>query len=245
MTRPVYVLQVRAEPGVDATRALRAWLKTGLQMYGLRCVEVREEPQTQEAIMPIDLTDTKSQSDPIPAGVYRLRAELMAGTAGTDHLLKVARNGVDLMLVLECTVIEGKHRGRKLWDYTTCELDEQGVITPLSQDELEEHQAFVHRGRSKLRAIINSAHGLNPKDKSEAAQEIRRRFNSYAAFDGIVFWAQVKERPASNGYAAGNNISFIITPDLPNYPQKTSAPPAVATSKPSLPRDDMDDSIPF
>ena len=170
MTRPVYVLQVRAEPGVDATRALRAWLKTGLQMYGLRCVEVREEPQTQEAIMPIDLTDTESQSDPIPAGVYRLRAKLMAGTAGTDHVLKVARNGVDLMLVLECTVIEGKHRGRKLWDYTTCELDEQGVITPLSQDELEEHQAFVHRGRSKLRAIIDSAHGLNPKDKSEAAQ---------------------------------------------------------------------------
>ena len=41
--------------------------------------------------MPIDLTDTEPQSSPIPPGVYRLRARLMAGTAGTEHLLKRAK----------------------------------------------------------------------------------------------------------------------------------------------------------
>jgi hypothetical protein len=34
------VLTIRAEPGVDAVRALRAWLKRGLRDYGLVCVDV-------------------------------------------------------------------------------------------------------------------------------------------------------------------------------------------------------------
>jgi hypothetical protein len=40
---------VRAEPGVDAIRALRAWLKTGLRIYGLRCVGI----QQQESVMDV------------------------------------------------------------------------------------------------------------------------------------------------------------------------------------------------
>ena len=42
MPRPVYMLQVRAKPGVDAIRALRAWLKRGLRDFGLRCLDIRE-----------------------------------------------------------------------------------------------------------------------------------------------------------------------------------------------------------
>jgi hypothetical protein len=253
--RPIFV--VRAEPGVDAIRALRAWLKIGLRMFGLRCVEVREEPQTKEAVMAIDLTDTETQrqsedQSPIPPGVYRLRAKIKAGTEGTDHLLQRAKNGVSLMLVLECTVVEGDHRGRKLWDYITCELDEQGVITPLPQNKLENLQTSMRLGRNKLRAIIDSAYKLDPKDTSEAAQA-KRRLDSYDAFDGIEFWAQVEERPAANGYGPSNNIDFIITPDLPDYPQQatSAAPPTAALSKPSSSggpvslRGAMDDEIPF
>ena len=196
--------------------------------------------------MPIDLTDTEPQNEPIPAGIYCLRAKLMAGTAGTDHLLKVAQNGVSLMLVLECTVIKGEHRNRKLRDYITCELDEQGVITPLSQDKLENLQLSARLGRNKLRAIIDSAHKLNPKDKSEAAQEIRRRFDSYAAFDGMEFWAQVEVRPASNGYRASNTIDLIITSDLPGYPELVAAPSKPSSSGgPVSLRGEMDDDLPF
>lgn len=206
--------------------------------------------------MPIDLTDTGTQrqsDDPIPAGVYRLRTRIKAGTEGTDHLLKRAKNGVSLMLVLECTVIEGEHQGRKMWDYITCELDEQGVITPLPQDKLEKLQTSARLGRNRLRAIIDSACKLDPNDKGEAVQEIRRRFDSYDAFDGIEFWAQVEERPAANGYGPSNNIDFIITPDLPDYPQEASAPPTAAPNKPSPSsssgpvslRNAMDDNIPF
>jgi len=47
MERPVFALRVRAEPGVDAIRSLRAWLKRGLRSYGLRCVDVRQERGTE------------------------------------------------------------------------------------------------------------------------------------------------------------------------------------------------------
>jgi hypothetical protein len=41
--RPTYALELRAEPGVDAVRALRAVLKNMLRRYGLRCISAYEE----------------------------------------------------------------------------------------------------------------------------------------------------------------------------------------------------------
>jgi hypothetical protein len=41
--RQVYVLSVRAEPGVDVIRALRALLKVMLRRFGLRCLDVRHQ----------------------------------------------------------------------------------------------------------------------------------------------------------------------------------------------------------
>jgi hypothetical protein len=38
--QPIYVLTVRANPGVDDIRALRAWLKIGLRTFGLKCVGI-------------------------------------------------------------------------------------------------------------------------------------------------------------------------------------------------------------
>jgi hypothetical protein len=42
-------LVVRAKPGVDEIRALRAWLKTGLRRFGLQCVAIT--PKTEEKAM--------------------------------------------------------------------------------------------------------------------------------------------------------------------------------------------------
>jgi hypothetical protein len=43
MTRSVFALRVRAERGIDAIRSLRAWLKSGLRNFGLRCLAIHEE----------------------------------------------------------------------------------------------------------------------------------------------------------------------------------------------------------
>ena len=38
--RPVYQLQVRAEPGVDENRALRWLLKSMLRRFGIKCLSI-------------------------------------------------------------------------------------------------------------------------------------------------------------------------------------------------------------
>jgi hypothetical protein len=49
VNRPVYVLHLRPESGVDAALALRAALKTLLRTFGLRCVSIRRElPMLEE-----------------------------------------------------------------------------------------------------------------------------------------------------------------------------------------------------
>jgi hypothetical protein len=45
----IYSLIVRAEPGVDSIRALRAWLKIGLRTFGLKVLEIT--PKQKEAKM--------------------------------------------------------------------------------------------------------------------------------------------------------------------------------------------------
>jgi hypothetical protein len=41
--RPVYVLRLRPEPGIDGARALRFALKRLLRDYGMRCLGARPE----------------------------------------------------------------------------------------------------------------------------------------------------------------------------------------------------------
>jgi hypothetical protein len=38
--RTSYVVTVRAEPGIDEVRALRAWLKIGLRTFRLKCLDI-------------------------------------------------------------------------------------------------------------------------------------------------------------------------------------------------------------
>ena len=41
--RPIFVLRLRALPGVDPTKALRFVLKSLLRRHGMQAIDVREE----------------------------------------------------------------------------------------------------------------------------------------------------------------------------------------------------------
>jgi hypothetical protein len=43
-SRPLFVVSLRPEPGVDGLRALRAALRTLLRRHGLRCVRITTAP---------------------------------------------------------------------------------------------------------------------------------------------------------------------------------------------------------
>jgi hypothetical protein len=71
-----YLLTVRAEPGVDAMRSLRALLKAMLRTYGLRCVKIQESKQQGRMTM-----DMRKYS----AGVIRPEGSVRWATGGKDH----------------------------------------------------------------------------------------------------------------------------------------------------------------
>jgi hypothetical protein len=197
--------------------------------------------------MALDLSDAGPQTsrDPIPPGVYHLRARLKAGSAGSDFLLHPSKSSPLLGVSLECTVIGGEHAGRKVFDWISAELDEDGMSATVPQEKLTNWQTAVRMGRAKLAAIIDSAIGLRPDDRSEVAQARRRQFDSYDKFDGVCFYAQVEIRPARGQFQARNEIYFIVTPDLPDYPKQASGTSNLPTTPKRSLQDEMDDTIPF
>jgi hypothetical protein len=43
---PIFLLRLQAQPGSDATRNLKQFLKLALRRYQLRCIDAREESQS-------------------------------------------------------------------------------------------------------------------------------------------------------------------------------------------------------
>jgi hypothetical protein len=89
---------------------------------------------------------------------------------------------------------------RKLWQRFTLRGSTEG------------HGEAGEISRNALRAILESARGITPDDKSEAAQAARR-VTSYGDFEGLRFMARVGVRPPKDGYPAKNTISEVLTPD--------------------------------
>jgi hypothetical protein len=194
--------------------------------------------------MAVDLNDTETQRGRslIPPGVYELEITVKRGGAGDDGWLRLAKNQRSLMLELECKVVDGEYAGKKVWDLITVEFDETDAIhlSPIESSKLENYRTSVRMGRSRLRAIIDSAYGLEPNDDSEAVKE-KRKLASYGDLHGLMFFAQVEERPGRDGYGPRNYIDFIITPDLPDWPQQPAK--TVIPLKRTL-EEDLDDALP-
>ena len=240
MARLSFALRVRAEPGIDAIRGLRAWLKRGLRDYGLRYLEIQQVSNTENATMAINLNEADNQDRAImPAGPYWVKARIRPGQAGDDGLLRLAKNQYSLMLDLQLTVIDNDEwRGKQIFDLITCDLldyeqNEDPLATPpLKGTNLANLQTSVRMGRSKLKAMINSAYGLRPNDDSDQARA-RRNIESFGVFDGICFMAQIEVQPARDSFKERNIVDFIIEPGDPAYrPRGSNSKQMVAASKP-------------
>src|SRR5262249_41016294 len=101
-------------------------------------------------------------------------------------------------------------------------------------------------GLTRLRAMLESAHEIDPRDESEAAKQVRE-FESVAIFDGLEFWAEVEIKPGDNGYRDRNSIFRLAGPGDGDW--RTAAPAQKTESAEETlakPKGrDMDDEIPF
>ena len=170
--------------------------------------------------MTFDMNDAEPQktSETIPDGTFArvtmiLRPGGLDGESEIDRgLLK--RSGTEgsdvLMLDAEFTVTEGPHIRRKFWQTFTVsggKLDENGV------------SIGAKITKSTLRAMIDSALGLNPEDMSEATKA-KRILRGFADLSGITFVAKIKVEASNNtAYSDKNKLDHVVVPTAPEWRQ--------------------------
>ena len=168
--------------------------------------------------------DKQRSFDVIPDGtICTVRMIVRPGNAGEGGMLKRSKDGKSEALDCEFIVQDGEHAKRRFYGLFTLEGETQG------------HIEAGRISQSKLRAILESARGIDPNDTSEAAKAARRT-TSYADFNRLCFMCRVGVDPPTNGYKAKNKLDYIITPEdkawkaVPQQPQQPAATSAPASS---------------
>jgi hypothetical protein len=178
-----------------------------------------------------DFNNADPQLDVIPANtIVTLQIKVRAGNAGEDGWLTQAHDGVSEGLDLEYTVVDSadkKYVKRKFRERLTLHGPTDG------------HAEAARISQSKIRAILESARGIRPDDKSEAAVQARR-LTHYGELEQMRFRARLGVEPPRNGYPAKNKISEIITPERKSWerveqPAESAATPSTSAKPASTP----------
>jgi hypothetical protein len=144
--------------------------------------------------------------DIIPKGeIVVVQLRIRPGDAGEDSLLDRSQKGDCKGLDCELTVIEGKYAKRKLFPWLLLSGTTSGQVD------------MAHSNLGTLKAIIESALGIKPRDMSEAAKKERARFADLSNFDGIRFMVKLGVEPAKGDYKAKNIMELVITPDMKQW----------------------------
>jgi hypothetical protein len=162
-----------------------------------------------------------------------LQLTIRPGGVGDGGWLRRSADGASEGLDCEFTVVDGQYARRKLWTLFTLHGTTQG------------HAEAGERSRETFRAILESARGIRPDDKSETAK-LARTVSGWADFDQLRFVARIGVRPPRDGYQAKNTIVEVITPERQTWKQpaqieaaaktnataSTTTPPANAIGRP-------------
>jgi len=183
---------------------------------------------------PFDLNNAGEQKsfDVIPAQtIVTVQMIVRPGNAGEGGWLKASGKGDSEGLNCECIIVAPpEHAKRKFFEWFT--------IRGATDGHAEAGEISMRR----IRAIVESARGIRPDDKSEAAQAARR-MTDWGDLNNIRFVAKLGVRPASGEFQAKNTILEVITPDRKQYskpdpvggPPPASSAPAGAAPAPTTP----------
>lgn len=166
----------------------------------------------------------QSSYDLIPKGtVLRVRMTIKPG--GYDDASQGWTGGYatrstttgSVYLNCEFVVLDGPFARRKMWSLI-------GLYSPKGAE-------WTNMGRTFIKAILNSARGINPGDNSPAAQNARR-ISGFADLEGIEFLGKVDWEKDQNGQDKCV-IKSAITPDHKDYAAHMSGVAPTAASAPS------------
>lgn len=187
--------------------------------------------------MPVDLNQAEEQgsgSEPIPEdSVVIVVAEIRppkAGKEGTTHPLfcKSSSSGYEF-LDFEFTVISSKFKDRKIW---------QNYMLSFIGAATEKSNQAISISMRTLRAMVESARKISPKDASPAATQARI-INDFSDLNGMLFpivvgceWGKAN---AEGKRYLNNTIKRIVTPDDDRFAKVFADPEGVILSDKPLP----------
>ena len=140
--------------------------------------------------------------DLIPANtIAKARLVIKPGNDPTDHFITRSKGGDTAYLNCEWIILEGKYAKRKVFD----------------KIGLEGSDKWVNMGKARIRAILESAKGINPKDVSEIAVAARK-INSFDELNNLDVVIKVGIEHDKHGrYQDKNRVIAIITPENYSY----------------------------
>jgi hypothetical protein len=155
----------------------------------------------------------------IPHGtVATLSTHLRPGGAGEGGLLKRSKDGTCEMLDVEFIVVDGLYKGRKFWEY----------FVVIGTTDGQAQAIDISNGR--LKAILDSALGLQPDDMSPQAQAARTV--DFKDFEGKTFIGKIgvekgglKKDGSGENWPDKNILAAIITPDKKDWHPCEQPPP--------------------
>jgi len=169
--------------------------------------------------MPYDYSDAPPPRDfdLIPSNtIATCCLHIQGGGVGEDGMLKRSKDGRCEMLSLEFVVVDGEFAKRKFWENWIVE----GV----------DHTKAIEISHSRIKAVLDSALGLDPNDVSPRARAARTR--SYKEFEGLTFIGKIgieKGTPKNDGSGESwpdkNILAAIITPDRREWHPVVQPPP--------------------
>ena len=144
------------------------------------------------------------------------------GGYGDDGWRRKSDSGFEY-LDAEMTITSAPYAKRKLW---------QNVGVGGTTDG---HQKAAQISRALLRAALESARGIDPKDESDKARQARQ-VNGWEDFNELEFAIEVGiDKDKTGQYGDKNKIQKVITPDHSKYQQiingETIVPDGVKTAK--------------
>lgn len=124
----------------------------------------------------------------------------------TDGYATLSKAGTSIYLACEFVVLSGEYEHRKVWsNIGLCNMNSR---LGTGGDR------YADIGRSMIKAILDSAHGLHPADKSPKAEKLRI-IKSFADLDNLICVAEITIDDRDN--KPRNEIKTIITPDHAKY----------------------------
>jgi hypothetical protein len=147
--------------------------------------------------------------------------KIRPGGAGEGGCLRRSKSGDSEALDCEFVVTGGPYAKRKFWTLLTVSGTTEG------------HAKAGEITRSRLRAILESARGVQPDDTTEAAKQARK-IASYDDLNGLHFIGRIGVEPGSDNYPAKNVLLEALTPDRRDWHpvEQASQPGAAPTANP-------------